>query len=681
MTTHPVSRFVALGTLALRGGVGILGMALFAALLAACGGQDFRGATTEPAPTIAAFAATPASQTFGGGQVVLSWTSADASTLVIDHGVGDVSGLTSKAVNVGTSTTFTLTASNAAGTATATTAVAVAAQPAPVITTFTATPAALPVGGGAVTLSWATSDATSLAIDNGVGAVTGTSTVVNVSANTTFTLTATNTAGTVTKTSGVTLAGAATRFIDVATGLDTNPCTQAAPCKSLTHALVGAPAGSTFLLADGVYDRVTENSNGVFSLPDGATLQAMHPGAATLASLFVNALGSATFNGIVIDRQSPAFLCSQIGARSSTGAPTLTLIGVSSNCANWLQVSGSVKATMTPGALPGGAYTTGLAATGGQILVTGPAAELLIQGGVFEGSNNPSLAAGHNPLLVTSGLGTLTLDGVTVRNWKQAVASTSGGTLILRNGTLIDKVGESIGNFGNGCAILVGFSGTASLLTMDHATLSNAADAGICVQNNLLGAVTDRLQFAQSTISGSAGAAIQSEFSQGFGAAITADGLTLADNGWGIYWTGRSGGSFDIKNSTISGSTKAGGIGAGIYLSGTSAASFKLRGSTVSGGAQDGVYLYNVPSTTIDLGTTADPGGNTFTGNASTGLHIVFTPGQTVIDAVGNTWAANQQGADANGRYSLPPAFLPVPKAGPTGGLNFKLDTAGTLNL
>lgn len=102
---------------------------------------------------------------------------------------------------------------------------------------------------------------------------------------------------------------------------------------------------------------------------------------------------------------------------------------------------------------------------------------------------------------------------------------------------------------------------------------------------------------------------------------------------------------------------------------------------TISGGAQDAISLNNVPSATVDLGTVAKPGGNILTGNASTGLHIVFMLGQTVIDAVGNTWAANQQGADANGRYWLPQAFVPVPKAGPATGLNSKLEYAGTLNL
>ena len=111
------------------------------------------------------------------------------------------------------------------------------------------------MGGGAATLSWSVLNATMLTIDNGT-----------------------------------------VRYIDVATGADTNPCTQAALCKSLAKALTAPPAGSTIFLADGVYIRLTENNpNGSpVTVPDGITLQAVHPGAATLASLGVTVLGSAT---------------------------------------------------------------------------------------------------------------------------------------------------------------------------------------------------------------------------------------------------------------------------------------------------------------------------------------------------------------------------------------------------
>lgn len=78
------------------------------------------------------------------------------------------------------------------------------APPFPTITNFAVSPTLLS-GAANVTLTWATSSATTLSIDNGVGTVTGTSKVVTVSATTTFTLTATNASGATQATATVTV--------------------------------------------------------------------------------------------------------------------------------------------------------------------------------------------------------------------------------------------------------------------------------------------------------------------------------------------------------------------------------------------------------------------------------------------------------------------------------------------
>jgi len=87
--------------------------------------------------------------------------------------------------------------------------------PAPVISSFTATPA-VTVPGKAVTLAWNVSGATSASIDNGVGNVTNVSSVtVYPSQTTTYTLTATNSSGPVTDVVTVT----------ASSGADTQPPT------------------------------------------------------------------------------------------------------------------------------------------------------------------------------------------------------------------------------------------------------------------------------------------------------------------------------------------------------------------------------------------------------------------------------------------------------------------------
>ncbi|WP_299433125.1 hypothetical protein [uncultured Meiothermus sp.] len=79
----------------------------------------------------------------------------------------------------------------------------------PVIGSFTATPASLPIGGGNTTLTWEASSASSLTINQGVGAVTPTdkgSKSVAVAETKTFTLTASNNLGSVSKDVSVTVA-------------------------------------------------------------------------------------------------------------------------------------------------------------------------------------------------------------------------------------------------------------------------------------------------------------------------------------------------------------------------------------------------------------------------------------------------------------------------------------------
>jgi hypothetical protein len=80
-------------------------------------------------------------------------------------------------------------------------------EEAPKCESFTASPATLPVGGGNVTLTWDTTNATNASIDNGVGSVAGDGTTVinNVTSNRTFTLSLSNAVGQTSCTAAVTV--------------------------------------------------------------------------------------------------------------------------------------------------------------------------------------------------------------------------------------------------------------------------------------------------------------------------------------------------------------------------------------------------------------------------------------------------------------------------------------------
>jgi hypothetical protein len=192
----------------LRGLVFLLG-AVAAGAVAACtaqigggvgqrpgGGGGGGGTSAGDRPVIASFSVAPATLPAGGGAVTLSWAASGATQLVIDQGVGPVTGSAGTVqASVTTTTIFTLSASNGAGTVTKSAVVTVGpASNKPVILSFTGSPANLTTAGPS-TLTWQVSNATSLSIDNGVGAVSGTSVAVNVAATTVYTLTATNADG------------------------------------------------------------------------------------------------------------------------------------------------------------------------------------------------------------------------------------------------------------------------------------------------------------------------------------------------------------------------------------------------------------------------------------------------------------------------------------------------------
>jgi hypothetical protein len=134
-------------------------------------------------PVILEFLAQPAAVQ-RGGSVTLRWTTQNAVSVDIDNGAG--TGLPASGTVQVTpldTTTFTLTARGTNGTATAQRTVTVTVPP-PSVTSFGATPVSITLGQS-TTLSWQTTDATSVDIDNGAGTGLPASGTVQVSPTTT----------------------------------------------------------------------------------------------------------------------------------------------------------------------------------------------------------------------------------------------------------------------------------------------------------------------------------------------------------------------------------------------------------------------------------------------------------------------------------------------------------------
>lgn len=155
------------------------------------------------APIIGSLTASDTTVTSGTG-VTLNWTVEGATSLVLQPGNIDVTGQTSRVVSPTADTTYTLFATNPSGTSQQ--AIAIDVGTAPVINSFVVSDTQ-PLYNRDLTLTWATTNADSVSINQGVGPISGASGTVLVPAfqSTTFTLTAVNIYGQTTDTESITV--------------------------------------------------------------------------------------------------------------------------------------------------------------------------------------------------------------------------------------------------------------------------------------------------------------------------------------------------------------------------------------------------------------------------------------------------------------------------------------------
>ncbi len=154
---------------------------------------------TPPASTCDAFAASPTTIERGATST-LSWSTSNATRVVIDNGIGEVALDGTYAVGPLATTTYKLTAYGAnASEASCQTTVVVTPPPVvlvPECLAISASPATLPVGGGITTLSWTTQNGISASLSPTLGAVAlNGSATTSIATTTTFTLTVLGTNG------------------------------------------------------------------------------------------------------------------------------------------------------------------------------------------------------------------------------------------------------------------------------------------------------------------------------------------------------------------------------------------------------------------------------------------------------------------------------------------------------
>jgi hypothetical protein len=149
-------------------------------------------------PVIESFSASPPSIVVGQSST-LQWEISGATTVSINQGIGSVPVSGTRVVSPTATTTYTLIASNSAGSVTTSVTVKVSRPSGlPSIIVFTGTPATIILGQSA-TLRWEVSGATSIVINQGIGAVSASGMIVVAPTKTTiYTLTVSNSNGVVT---------------------------------------------------------------------------------------------------------------------------------------------------------------------------------------------------------------------------------------------------------------------------------------------------------------------------------------------------------------------------------------------------------------------------------------------------------------------------------------------------
>lgn len=643
-----------------------------------------------PVVDVPSFTANPATLPPPSGTTTLTWSVANALSVSIDQGVGDVTAQTingsgSIQVNVNTSRTFILTATGPNDTtANRSVSVTVAADTTAPTVTLAANPGTV-LAPGATTLTANATDnvgvtqvefyrgATLIGTDSTPG--DGFMQTVNFTTadqgNVEFTARAFDAVGNQATSAAinvlVTVPMSADRYVSP-TGSDANPGTQAQPYRTLTKAFANVGTNGTVWLENGTYTWAAEATAGASQLdfksrsfPAGRTLRAINPGLVTVNFGF-SVGGDTTIVGIHITNAAsdgPGFGGSGIyvggGSNSlvqlkgvSFGALTggsgggweAVIYNQCPTCTVTLDTNG-IAGFNYIGAdfLPGARFITNL---GGPVIVNGgtigsPTLSTLSYGcaaSVFTGHR-----ASFNGVMFT-------LPATDAAN-APAFCLLGSDAVTLANSTVTQQ------GSGREYLFLIGFGisgipGNGNLV-LNNSTVT-APGSGLIVGMRLAGV---RFTASGSTLSGG-NRTIGRVGGEGLtNSAITLTGTTVQNvNGTAIEMDGFFVGSTfrmtggEMKN--IQGSALR-------LASGNLDA--RLRNVAISNtGISQGegaVVLIGDNTSVYNLGTAAEPGGNTILGSNATrpGVRVNLSGGG-IANAVGNTWVAGQQGATSTGTYT-----------------------------
>lgn len=484
------------------------------------------------------------------------------------------------------------------------------------------------------------------------------------------------------------------------TDVDNDCRVEATPCQTVTFAASQAAPQHTVWLASAAYTSADQPD--AASVVDGIRVRARVLGEAVL-QVRLTLLGSHRVEGLTIDG-GPSNIGNP-GIDITTGTVALEGVTFGGRLGTALSVAGDAVVTMSPGGVAD--YVTDISeyvdgAGYDPFAQVAGSAQLEVSGGTFGG---PGL--GHGSALPRMAYGAafsvlgdakLVLDGVTLEVRTRGIGLRQNASLRLKDSKLtavaMTTAGYGVWVTNDGGAANIEIEGS----TIDGFAYANASaavavledppeqtEASITISNSTLSNSSFGVMVStpSSADLGFSDVDIVSNFFGGIfcpgtcslqmnGGTLTGNGSYSATTGWGYYggmYFGAADKAYDIRLRDVAVHHNRNVVNDGNTNSDTNS----------------GLTLVGNATSSFDLGTSADPGGNTFfghdTGAATTNLNVKVN-GTVLVSAVGNTFDANIQGASATGTYALgtAPCSANSCDLGAGAGANYRV-TSGTLRL
>jgi hypothetical protein len=426
-------------------------------------------------------------------------------------------------------------------------------------------------------------------------------------------------------------------------GDDTASGTIDAPFETLAHAASVAQAGDAIVFLDGAYTLTT-----TVTIPDGVSLMAENAGAATLVASGANGRirlgGDTRLTGLELS----GFYTAIDFADADAATGTLTIEGTKfSNCQQvCLVLTGSVRALVV------GADGV-VISNGGQSFATlAQTASLSIAGGLMQNHGAAGIIRASDEAEVTlTDLEVLDGTGLVLSLAERSVGTVAGLTVATLSQALFDQP--------------LGSEGELTVTDSDLSIKSNVTMPYHCFSVY----TPAKLEISGSKLHGCG---------TGIKGGIPAE-LTLTDT---EFYDLDFGADLDTGGPNPGGKVRIEGCdvrlveNAGMRMGGASSVlDLKMRDTVfdvTTLANWGGLIIAAGTASTIDLGTLAEPGGNTFVQHSTTQNTALRLNMQAItVQAVGNTWTPSQQGADAQGHYTVQTGKIREDATAVNSGINY----------